>query len=153
MRTLNDRLARFAPAAPVVIRLLVGGVMAYHGVEKFRGGLEGVEGFFAASGVPLPGLTGPLVAFLEVAGGLAVMAGFATRIASAALAVILLGAVVFVKSDLGVISSGPMPGAELDLALVAGLTALVLLGPGPASLDRAVGFDEAPAGRGEPVPA
>ncbi|CAN5845514.1 hypothetical protein BH23ACT2_BH23ACT2_05460 [soil metagenome] len=49
----------------------------------------------------------------------------------------------FVKTDLGIISSGPMPGAELDIALLAGLVALLLLGTGNVSADRAVGLEPA----------
>lgn len=35
-----------------------------------------------------------------------------------------------------------LPGAELDLTLLAGLTALMILGPGPLSVDRATGLEE-----------
>ena len=34
-----------------------------------------------------------------------------------------------------------MPGAELDIALLAGPVAILALGPGSPSLDRAVGLD------------
>lgn len=39
-------------------------------------------------------------------------------------------------SDLGIISDEPMLGAELDLALLAGLVSLVFLGPGSVSVDQ-----------------
>ena len=93
--------------------------------------------------VPAPALTAPLVTALETIGGLALLAGIGTRVAAASLAAVLAGAVVFVKTDLGIISSGPMPGAELDIALLAGLVALLLLGPGNLSADRAVGLEPA----------
>jgi uncharacterized membrane protein YphA (DoxX/SURF4 family) len=53
----------------------------------------------------------------------------------------MLGALIYVKQDLGVISDGPMPGAELDLALLAGLVALVVIGPGRFSLDDRLGVE------------
>ncbi len=43
---------------------------------------------------------------------------------------------------MGIIAaSGNMPGLELDLALLAGLIALVLLGPGQAAVDRVIGLE------------
>jgi hypothetical protein len=35
----------------------------------------------------------------------------------------------------------PVAGAELDLALIAGFVAILLLGPGTLSLDRALGLE------------
>lgn len=46
------------------------------------------------------------------------------------------------KADLGIVSSGPMPGAELDLALLAGLAA-VITGPGRISVDEQLGIEPA----------
>ncbi|MEZ5262398.1 MAG: hypothetical protein R2755_11625 [Acidimicrobiales bacterium] len=39
------------------------------------------------------------------------------------------------KLDLGIISSGPMPGAGLDLAYIAALLTLITQGPGRWSWD------------------
>jgi uncharacterized membrane protein YphA (DoxX/SURF4 family) len=58
-----------------------------------------------------------------------------------ALSVVSIGALIYVKQDLGIISSQPMPGAELDLALLGGLIAVTLLGPGPISLDHRLGIE------------
>ncbi len=53
----------------------------------------------------------------------------------------MIGALIYVKQDLGIISSQPMPGSELDLALLAGLVAVIVLGPGRLSLDHQVGIE------------
>lgn len=50
-------------------------------------------------------------------------------------------AITYVKLDLGVISSEPMPGAELDLALLAGLVAVIVTGTGMASVDARLGVE------------
>lgn len=92
-------------------------------------------------GQPAPGLTAPLTAVLEIAGGLALMAGLGTRLAGMVLGVVMVGAIVFVKADLGLISAEPMPGAELDLAYLAGLATLVAFGPGRLSVDAVIGLD------------
>lgn len=144
MTNMNAAIGRLASLAPLVLRLAIGGVMAYHGVEKFRGGIGGVEEMFQMWGVPAPGFTAPAVAVVEIVAGLALVVGIGARVAAAALAVVLVGAVFYVKTDLGIISSGPMPGAELDIALFAGLAALILMGPGPASADRAAGLEREP---------
>jgi putative oxidoreductase len=143
MKRINTTLARISPLAPLVLRLTVGGIMLYHGINKLRGGMEGVEAMFAMMEVPAPSLSAPLVTALEVIGGVALLAGLGTRLAAASLAAVLIGALFFVKADLGIISSGPMPGAELDIALLGGLVALVLFGPGNVSADRAVGLEPA----------
>lgn len=50
---------------------------------------------------------------------------------------------VTAKLDIGLIAgaSAPMPGAELDLALLAGLVAVLLLGPGRPSLDHMLNIE------------
>lgn len=144
MFSINRQLGRFGVAAPVLLRLVIGALMAYHGFKKFDGGLGGVEEFFGMVDVPWPAVTAPLVAIVEVVGGLALIVGAATRLAALSLAGVLVGAILFVKADLGVIAApGPMPGAELDLALLAGLLAVVVLGPGKLSVDQAIGVEAA----------
>ncbi len=145
MTNLNAALGRLSSLAPLVLRLAIGGVMAYHGIDKFRGGIGGVEEMFQMWQVPAPAVTAAAVAVIEIVAGLALLVGVGTRLAAAALSVVLLGAMLFVKTDLGIISSQPMPGAELDIALLAGLVALILLGPGPLSADQAVGLEPVPA--------
>lgn len=145
MTRMNLALSRLSSFAPLVLRVAIGGVMAFHGIEKVRGSIDGVETMFTMMSVPAPAFTAPLVAGIEIVAGLALIAGVATRIAAALLALVLAGAIVFVKLDLGIISSGPMPGAELDIALLAGLIALLFLGPGDLSVDRAIGVEPATA--------
>lgn len=145
MMNLNAAAGRLSALAPLVLRLAIGGVMGYHGIQKLTGGLAGVEEMFRMFQVPAPAATAAAVTAIEIIAGFALLVGVGTRLAAAALALVLLGAIVFVKSDLGIISSQPMPGAELDIALLAGLVALILLGPGPLSADRAVGLELTPA--------
>lgn len=72
------------------------------------------------------------------------MVGIGTRIAAMLLSIVMIGAIIYVKLDLGIISSEPTPGAELDLALLAGLVSLIVLGPGPISLDDRLGIEPQP---------
>ena len=91
--------------------------------------------------VPAPGLTAPLTAVVEIVAGIMLLVGLGTRIAAMALSVVMIGALIYVKQDLGIISGQPMPGAELDLARLAGLVAVIVLGPGRLSLDHQVGIE------------
>ncbi len=143
MRSLCGKMDVGRPFTLLAVRIILGGLFVYHGIDKFDAGISMIEGMFTSWGVPVPGLTAPLTAVVEIAGGLALIAGIGTRMAGMILGVVMLGAIVYVKADLGVISSEPMPGAELDLAYLAGLATLVAFGPGRLSIDALAGLDGA----------
>jgi putative oxidoreductase len=141
MHQVCTTLNRYRPAAPLVLRVVLGGLFIWHGIDKFDAGISMIEDMFTMWGVPVPGLTAPLTAVVEIAAGLALVLGLGTRIAAMLLSVVMIGAIIYVKQDLGIISSQPMPGAELDLALLAGLVALIFIGPGRFSLDHRFGIE------------
>lgn len=143
MRQVCSRLNRFRPAVPLVLRVVLGGLFLWHGIDKFDTGITMIEGMFTSWGVPAPGLAAPLTAVIEIVGGILLIVGLATRAASMLLGLVMVGALFYVKKDLGIISSQPMPGAELDLAMLAGLVALVFQGPGRLSLDGRLGLEVA----------
>ncbi len=136
---VNDRLERYGEYAPLVLRLAVGVVFLAHGLGKF-GNLGGTAQLFGSMGMPAAGLMAALVAAIETFGGIALILGIGTRIAAVLLSVVMLVAIVMVKAKIGLIApmGAPMPGAELDVALLAGCVALVLQGSGHLSLDRLV---------------
>lgn len=135
MKPLNHALGRLGSYGPLIIRLILGSLFVLHGWDKFDVGLSNVEGFFDSEGVPLASLTAPLVAIAEIVLGLALIAGFATRIAALLLSGIIVGAIIWVKND------AILGGAEQELAYLAGLIGLVLLGPGRLSADEIMGND------------
>ena len=143
MPQLIASLNRLRPAVPLVLRVVLGGLFLWHGIKKFDGGIDGVEAMFEMWGVPLAALTAPLAALVEIVGGAALIAGVATRLSAVALSLVMLGALFYVKADLGIISSEPMPGAELDLSLLAGLVSLIFLGPGRYAVDSIIGLEPA----------
>ena len=141
MHQVCSTLNRARPAAPLVLRVVIGGLFIWHGIDKFDVGISMIEEMFRMWGVPAPGLTAPLTAVVEIVAGAMLVLGLGTRVAAMALSVVMIGALVYVKQDLGIISSQPMPGAELDLAMLAGLVAVLVLGPGRASLDDRIGIE------------
>lgn len=146
MTSLNASLARLAGVVPVTVRVIIGVIMAAHGWQKVTqmGPANFGNGMLADLGLPLPGLLGYVVSYAELIGGLLLIAGLLTRVTAIALLVILAGATVLVKLDLGLIAGmgAPLPGAELDLALIAGLLVSALIGPGRLSLDHVLGLED-----------
>jgi len=141
MHQICSTLNRGRPVAPIVLRLVIGGLFIWHGIDKFDAGISMIEDMFTMWGVPAPGLAAPLTAVVEIVAGILLVVGLGTRVAAMALSAVMIGALIYVKQDLGIISSVPMPGAELDLALLAGLVAVIVLGPGRLSLDHQLGIE------------
>jgi putative oxidoreductase len=112
------------------IRIIAGITFIAHGVPKFFGVSEGY-GFFQSVNLP-PELFVP-IALLEVIGGLAILLGILTRIASALLIIEMLGAVLMVK-----LSKGFIGGYEFELLLIAICLSLVIMGPGKISIENSI---------------
>ncbi|MGD9796439.1 MAG: DoxX family protein [Acidimicrobiia bacterium] len=153
MHQVCSTLNRFRPAVPLVLRVVLGGLFIWHGIDKFDVGIDMIEEMFTMWGVPAPGLTAPLTAIIEIVAGTMLVLGIGTRIAAMLLSVVMIGALIYVKQDLGIISSQPMPGAELDLAMLAGLIALMILGPGSISVDDKIGLEPSAVELGQREPA
>ena len=135
--------------ALTVLRVVVGGIFLAHGAQKlFVFGFGGVTGAFGGMHVPAAGLTGPLTALVEFFGGLALVAGLLTRLAGFGLAVVMLGAILFVHLAAGFFAPH---GVEYPLALLGALATLAIAGGRRYSLDHAIAerrADGAGLGRG-----
>lgn len=126
-----------------ILRTVVGAIFVAHGAQKlFVFGLAGVTGAFEQMGIPAPGLAGPLVAFVEFFGGLALVIGLLTRLAAFGLAITMLGAILFVHLSAGLFLPN---GSEFALSLLAAVTFLALAGAGAYSLDAVIGVRRAEA--------
>ncbi len=153
MRTLSlPFLHRFTDPGLLLLRLGVGLVFVVHGWSKLSNGPAGFAEMLSGLGVAAPDVIAWLMTVAELGGGAAIMLGLLTRLATLPLIAIMVGAIALVKVDLGIIApaGAVMPGAEVDIALLAGLLGLLLLGPGRLSLDRTIGVEadvDAQAGR------
>jgi putative oxidoreductase len=123
-------------AALAIIRIITGIIFMAHGGQKlFVYGFAGVTGAFTQMGVPMPGITGPMVALLEFFGGFALVIGLLTRLAALGLAIDMLGAIVLVHLAGGFFLPA---GYEFALLLLSAAVALVVGGSGVYSADEAI---------------
>jgi putative oxidoreductase len=137
---LQARFGALSGLGLLVLRGVVGVVMAYHGWEKVTGGVENFAGFLESLSVPFPGLMAYVVTGLELGGGILLAVGLLTRLWGLLIAIEMVFTTILVKVDLGLIAP-ETAGAELDLLILAGCLMLVLIGPGAISLDRALGLE------------
>jgi putative oxidoreductase len=130
---------RLAFLAPLLTRITVG----YAFVLTGRGKLQNLDTFteyLTSLGVPMAAQQAPLVAGLEFVGGICLVLGLLTRVMSGALAGTMVVAIAtaegakFVSAWLPTGDVGPLDISPFVFLLL--LTWLVLLGPGPVSLDR-----------------
>ena len=146
MRTLSlSPLAQLAGLAPLAVRVIVGAIMFAHGLQKLTQVGPGNFGAqaLAGLGVPLPVFMGYVVTLVEVVGGLLLIVGLFSRLAALLLTIHLAVAILLVKVNVGFLSpmGSPGVGAELDLALIAGLLVILFAGPGRLSIDHALGLE------------
>ncbi|MCS3443309.1 DoxX family protein [Microbacterium phyllosphaerae] len=120
----------------LVLRVVVGFVFAAHGAQKiFEYTLPGTIGSFAGMGVPLPEIAAPVVAFVELIGGILLALGLFTRPVGILLAVDMIVALVAVHLPAGLwVGEG---GYEFVAVLGVAALALAFTGAGRFSLDGA----------------
>src|SRR5687768_6983612 len=83
--------------AIAIVRMIVGFTFLMHGWQKFFDiGVAAMVGGFTSMGVPMPELAAPLVTFVELICGAALMIGLATRLVAIPLAIDMLAAIVLV---------------------------------------------------------
>lgn len=120
-----------------ILRLVVGAIFVAHGAQKiFVFGLDGVAGAFAGMGIPMPGILGPFVAFVEFFGGLALIAGLLTRLASLGLLSTMVVAILQVHAKGGFFNPN---GIEFPLSLLGSTALIAIAGAGAWSLDALIG--------------
>jgi putative oxidoreductase len=119
-----------------VLRVVLGVVFIAHGAQKFAQGLSEVSQGFAGMGVPLAEVAAPLVAGIELVGGVLLVLGIASRAVAVLLAVDMVVAGALAHLPNGFFSQDG--GIEYVLVLAAGSIAVALTGPGRYSVDALV---------------
>jgi putative oxidoreductase len=145
-RRATASLERVPDVALLLARLTLGVLFIDHGLQKYhaKGGLASFEGFLRfLKNVPAPGLTAHVVPVLEVAGGVALIAGLLTRVIAVLLAgeMVVTGFLVKAHDLHQPLVSQQGAGVELDLVYLMLLVTVLLLGPGRASVDHVLGLE------------
>ena len=137
---MSTTTASFAPAATNVgyaaalLRLSTGALFVAHAAMKiFVFTPAGTAGYFESIG--LPGFLAYLTIAAELLGGLALIAGYKTRLVAAALVPVLLGAAFFGHGSAGFFFSKAGGGWEYPVFWAIVMVAQSLLGAGVWSLD------------------
>ena len=128
------------------LRLIVGFGFIEHGYAKLSRGADGFISILHAIGVPFADLLGWATIFVEMAGGILILAGAFVSVAAVPMIAVLVVAILAVHLPNGFSSIKLLsydatgahfgqPGYETDLLYVAGLLALCLGGAGPFAVD------------------
>jgi putative oxidoreductase len=134
--TPHDRSA--VAWALLAVRVTVGIIFMAHGAQKLFGmfGGPGLEAIMSPQGPGGGGVIGLLVAIGEFFGGLGLLVGFLARFSAAANIAIMLGAIGMVHGANGFFLANK--GFEYNFALIGLLLPILIAGPGPLTLTRAI---------------
>jgi putative oxidoreductase len=134
MSTLN---APRQNALALAGRLLLAWMFLPAGIGKLTG-FTATAGYIASVGLPMPQIAATVALVIEIAGGVALILGFGTRIAALVLAVFTLVASFFFHAYWGLPADQQMMQELLftkNIAVVGGLLVLAAFGAGAWSLD------------------
>ena len=135
MTTVSTNVsAANADNAAALLRVTNGGLFVFHGMFKavvFT--FAGTAGYFESIG--LPGFLAYVTILVEILGGLALLAGYKTRIVSVVMIPVLLGAAYFGHGANGFVFSNANGGWEYPAFWAVVMAAQALLGAGAYSAD------------------
>lgn len=126
-------LGRYSDVGLLLLRLAIGVIFLYHGLGKWQ--MEDPDAIMT------------ILKFAEPLGGLVLILGVLTRLASLGLSIIMLGAIYMKATGFGQMpldfagTFAPSGGTgwEFDLMILSGTLALLFLGAGSISLDALLG--------------
>lgn len=144
-----ERAANGADTALLLARVALGLPFVYHGAAIAFGafGGPGLAGFSGFTHMPLP--VAALVGYGEFLGGLGILFGVLSRLASGGVGLIMLGAIFLVHLKNGY--DVQKQGFEYPLVLLLLALAIIAAGPGRLTLARLLPLPKRP-GTDQPVP-
>lgn len=137
MMTLRDDIPAGHAWAALLLRILVGWVFLTEGIQKFLFPAALGVGRFIKIGIPYPHITAPFVGVVEIACGILLMVGLATRFAVFPLLIDIGVAIAITKVPM-LLHQGFWPAmheGRTDFCMALGLIAILCIGPGRLSCD------------------
>ena len=134
---MRKLLTTHAPAAVIIIRLMVGAVFVSEGTQKFLYPAEVGAGRFEKIGFPSPNVLAAVVGSFEIGCGALVLIGLLTRVAAVPLIVIMMTAIATTKIPI-LMEQGfwkMAHEARTDWSMLLGSIFLLIVGGGKWSLD------------------
>lgn len=129
----------FWPWALLLLRVFLGLCFVVHGLGKLGlvgpGNMAGFTGWLRALGLPFPALQARAAMLTELLGGTCIACGLFTRVAAVFCFFAMAVAVAIGHKGGGYLITNNPPGNEYALNLAMLMVVLMLLGPGPFSLD------------------
>ncbi|MGA4994615.1 DoxX family protein [Nonomuraea bangladeshensis] len=119
--------------AALIARVVTGVIFVAHGLQKWQGGLGATTQMFGGMGIPLPGAAAGFATVVETVGGVFLILGLLVRPVALLLLIDMIGAIVFVHGNRGVLVGEG--GWELAGALGALCLLFLALGGGRIGLD------------------
>jgi putative oxidoreductase len=128
----------------LLIRVVLGALMAAHGAQKLFGwfgghGLRGTASWLESMGMRPARLLATVNGFAEFGGGALLALGLLTPLGAAAVAGVMFVAIATVHWPNGFFNSNG--GYEFNLLIVATAIALAMTGPGTISIDNLAGWN------------
>jgi uncharacterized membrane protein YphA (DoxX/SURF4 family) len=150
MKTFKTLLTSRAPAATILIRLIVGSVFLSEGIQKFLFPEALGVGRFIKIGIPYPEVMAPFVGVFEIGCGSLIILGLLTRLAAIPMIINMTVAILSTKIPM-LLGHGywmfNLPKlnqygfwsmaheARVDFAMLLGAIFLLIVGAGSISLD------------------
>ncbi len=136
---LHGTNALLIDTALLIGRVAIGLCFVVHALGKLgivgSGTMEGFAGWLEKLGVPMPGVQARIAMTSELAGGLLLALGLATRPACLVLIITMLVAGIVGHRGAGYLITNDPPGAEYTANLAVVCLMFLLIGPGAISLD------------------
>jgi putative oxidoreductase len=147
---ISRMMSSKAPAATILIRLMVGGIFFLEGVQKFLYPDDLGVGRFIKIGIPAPEVMAPLVGGVEIVCGMLLLVGLLTRLAAIPLLIDISVAILSTKIPIllgqafWIFTLPKLPRygflsmvheARADFSMLLGLLFLLIVGAGKWSLD------------------
>jgi putative oxidoreductase len=136
---LGRLYAVFAPFTELLIRLMAGGVLAFHGYQILFGNVEGAGRFFESVGFENGLFWAWVVGYLELGCGIALALGLLTRLAAGPIIVFLAVAIVTYHLPNGF--NWEARGIEYPLFWAIVVFHFLINGGGRFSLDALIGWE------------